>query len=276
MAISRRLLLAGLLLAAATPLAAQSSPSPSAARQIDGADRLFHHFIQDAAVFPGGWLEGRVLYQDHENGNRSGLGAVLGFNVAQDFEFGFSVAGLRVDPKGQGLSSDHGISDVLVWGKGKIVDTSYTFTVGGSLTLPTGDEGKGLGTGEVDAEGFAAVRKSWDVVTLSATGGMRLNQDPDRPVSNGGFPDPAATEPGEGKVSFLTGVGLLFPLAERWTLIMEFSAESARYARQDSDVRLTGGLAWRQGKFSVRGSATAGLTDGAPDFGLQVGAVLLF
>jgi len=247
------------------------------ARDPDGADRLFDGFVQDGEVLSGGWLEGRVFFQNYDTGERYGLGGLAAFTVAQDFEFGMALAGMVADPELGGSSS--GLSDIALYGKARLMEVPFVFSVGGLMTLPSGNEKKGLGTGEVSLEGFTGFRWYFDSVVLVANAGLRLNQDSDVILTNGGFPVPSSVAgPGgsEGKVSGRLGAGFIFLLTERWDFSAEFAYESARYESLDSDLRLTVGGAYRLGKAIFRGAFTAGLSDGAPDFAFVGAAAFRF
>jgi len=262
--VSRRILVCLVLLVGFAPAILARDP--------DGADRLFDGFVQDGEVMSGGWLEGRVFFQNYDTGERYGLGGLAAFTVAQDFEFGMALAGMVADPELGGSHS--GLSDIALYGKARLMEVPFVFSVGGLMTLPSGNEDKGLGTGEVSLEGFTGFRWYFDSVVLVANAGLRLNQDADVHLANGGFPD--GPEGSEGKVSGRLGAGFIFLLTERWDFSAEFAYESARYEGLDSDLRLTVGGAYRLGKAIFRGALTAGLSDGAPDIAFIGAAAFRF
>ena len=253
-------------------LLAMIAPTTLRARDADGADRLFDRFIEDGEVISGGWLEGRLFFENWSAGERYGFGPFAAFSLAQDFEFGFAFAGMVADPEIGGSNS--GLSDLALYGKVRLMEVPFVLSVGGMMTLPTGDERRGLGLGEASLEGFTGFRWYFDSVTLVANAGLRLNQDTDVPLLEGGFPGPLGAT--EGEISVLAGGGVIFLLSERWDFTTELAYESRRYRGQDADLRLTMGAAYRVGSAIFRGALTGGLRDGAPDFGLLGGAVLRF
>ncbi len=254
-------------------LSAQTSSQQTS--RIDGENRLFVRFVEDAAVVPSYWLEGQVGYRSNEAPFGSGTGAaaeadilqvgpVFAFNVAEDFEFGarVSLAGRDADDAG----SDTGVTDLDLWGKVSIVTEPLKIALGVLLTAPTGDEQDLLGTGETDVEFFSAARKDFEHITLAGNVGLRINQDPDFDGLDL-----------EGKNSLLLGAALLFPTTERLALTLEWALETERFDGRKNDARVLGGFDLRTNESLLfRGALGAGTSDGAPDLQLQASAVWLF
>lgn len=247
---------------------------PALAREVDGEDRLLTQFVKDGEVVPHGWLEGRSDLQGWDGGDRAAVGSVLAFTVASDFEVGFAFAGMWVDPDDRG--SDVGFSDTQVFGKVRLIEKPVVLSVGTVISIPTGDEDDGMGTGELDLEFFGAIRKVFRPVTLVVHGGLRVNQDADVRLAEGGFPRKNSGGRTEGEVSGLIGAGLIFLQGERWGYQAELSFETERYEDHDSDLRFTPGVSFRAARTTLRGGLSVGLTDGAPDYAVLGSAVFRF
>jgi len=244
------------------------------AREVDGDDRLLTQFVEDGEVVNRGWLEGRSSYQGWDDGDRATLGSLMAFTVAGDFEVGLAFAGMWVDPdRGD---SDEGFSDTQVFGKVRLIEKPVILSVGTVISIPTGDEDDGMGSGEVDMEFFAAIRKAYRAMALVANGGFRVNQDADVRLSTGGFPRGRSGGETEGEVSGVFGVGLIFLAGERWSYQAELSFESKRYEGHHSDLRFTPGVFFRTARTSLRAGVSIGLTDGAPDYSLLGSAAFRF
>jgi len=259
-------------LVAASGVTAQEQTRPA---RVTGENRLFSRFVEDAALVPSFWLEGRAFYESQQapldpsfstsgEADTFGLGPVFAFNVAEDFEFGGRISYLRRDPDRAG--SESGLGDLETWGKLAVVTVPVKVAVGLLVSVPTGDEDKFLGTGETEVEFFTALRKDFSRLTLAANAGVRVNQDADF----------AGTRL-EGKNSALLGGALLVPVGDRVVLTAELSVETERYDGVKTDSRLLGGFEFRStSSFMVRGAVGGGLSDGAPEFQMTGGAVWLF
>jgi len=269
--------LAGLGIIAAflvCPAEAYSQSEPPS-RKIGPESRLFMRFIEDAAIVPSYWLEGRAQLMTNlpafDDGSGSGneasrldVGPVFALNVAEDFEFGARVSLSDRDP--EGAASKSGLSDMDIWGKVSVVTDPVKISLGVLLSLPTGNSDKLLGTGETDVEFFGGIRKDFAHLTLVGNAGFRVNQDPD-------FGDLTL----EGKNSVLVGGALLFPAGDRVVLSAEWAFETERYRGLDSDSRLLGGFEYRQNEsVRFRAAAGGGISQGAPGFMASGSVVWLF
>jgi len=261
--------IAAVLLSLAAPAYAQSEHPP---RVIGPESRLFIRFVEDPAIVPSFWLEGRAQlatnlppYEDGSGvGNeasRLDVGPVFALNVAEDFEFGARVSLADRDP--EGAASKAGLSDLDLWGKFSIATEPVKFSLGLLLSLPTGNDSKLLGTGETDVEFFGGLRKDFNRLTLVGNAGLRINQDPD-----------FAGLSIEGKNSYLAGAGVLFPVGDRVVLSAEWAFETERYEGLGANSLLLGGFEYRQNEsIRYRIGAGGGLSDGAPDL-LATGSVV--
>jgi hypothetical protein len=266
----------GALAAVASPAAAQqqtpppespsyetSPPAPSAPGNRD-ARRLFQRFAEDAAIVPGGWTEGQLIYTDLGDGdNNQLLAALIAFRVTDQVEAGLRLGYERqaADPGPDGS----GLSDIDLYGKYRLHGGASRCALGGLLKVPTGHEEEGLGTGKTDVEGFAACRADLPAVSVTGNVGLRYNGNPDDPLPS-------------SDASVLAGAGLLLPAGAKMTFVIEATYESQRLDGAGSDARLT--LGWqgvaRAPGFGFRGALALPLSDGAPDFQLFFGAVYLY
>ena len=260
---TRSLLVAIALLGVAGPALAQDSGS---SRRTPGferdARRLFQRFVQDAAILPGGWIEGRLAYANLPNGETTLLGPLIAFRLAPSLEAGLRFGFLDVD-QNPGVN-DSGLSDIEVYLKYRPSRLGRQRLAFGALVkAATADESDGLGTGETDVEIFGAYRANLQAVTLVLNAGIRLNGDP--PGSN-------------VENSILFGGGILLPATQRLTFILEGSWETERVDGADDDGRLTTGiqLMGRNGRGGFRAAIALPLTDAAPDYEILVGALFTY
>jgi hypothetical protein len=239
-------------------------PGPGGPAKDRDMRRLFQRFVEDAAITPGGWIEGMYDYQNLEGATSHFAGTRIAFKVDDGLEaglrFGFSYLDVRGGPDGGG------ISDVDLHLKYRLPGGGATrAAVGALLKAPSADEAEGLGTGEPDLALFAAVRADLEAVSLVANAGIRFN----------GQPDPAFVRTRD---SLLAGVGILLPASDRVTFTIEGTWESRRIRGAGSDGRLTVGLQafGEGGKGGFRGAVALPLTGGAPDAEILLGAVLTY
>jgi len=238
-------------------------PSPARAATPDER-RFLQIFFEDAAVVENGWFEAQFRFQNLSgDADALRIGPVFAFSPIDRLEIGGRFDFVDID---FGATSESGVSDTTVYGKWQFYRNPVQFAVGGELSLPTGDEDNGLGTGEVDPTIFASIRKDLPDVTLTGMFGFRFNND----ASIGGGTL-------EGKTSIFLGGGAMFPVQERFSLSGELTIETERYESADSAVELTAGAYWyATDGFTLRGGLGIGLDDGSPDWELIVGAAWHF
>lgn len=226
--------------------------------------RLFQAFVEDAAVVPGGWVEGRYDYQNLEAGSRHQVGPLIAFKVVDNIEaglrFGFARLTSDVGPDGSGLSDIDLFLKYRLPGRG-----STRVALGALVKAPIADETEGLGTGEPDAELFAALRADLEAVSLVLNAGVRYNGEPE-------------ASPVDTRHSLLAGAGLLLPASERTTFVIEAGFETKRFEGGRADARLTIGVQvyGDRGRGGFRGAVGLPLNDGAPDGTLVLGAFLTY
>ena len=226
------------------------------------ARRLFQRFVEDAAILPGGWIEGRFAYANLPNGHTTLLGPLIAFRLAPNLEAGLQFGFIDVE-QNPGVD-ESGFSDVdlyLKYRPSRIGRQRLAF--GALVKAATADEESGLGTGETDVEIFGAYRANLQAVTLVLNAGVRLNGDP----------------PGvDAEDSILFGGGILLPATQRLTFILEGSWETERVDGADEDGRLTTGfqLMGRNGEGGFRAAIVLPLTDSAPDYAVLAGALFTY
>ena len=260
---TRSLLVTIALLGAAGPALAQD---PGGGGRTPGFERdsrrLFQRFVEDAAILPGGWIEGRLAYANLPNGETTLLGPLIAFRLAPSLEAGLQFGFLDVD-RNSGVN-ESGFSDVELYLKYRPSHLGRQRLAFGALVkTPTADEQDGLGTGETDVEIFGAYRANLQAVTLVLNAGIRRNGDP----------------PGiDVEDSILFGGGILLPATQRLTLILEWSWETERVDGADDDGRLTTGiqLMGRNGRGGFRAAIALPLTDAAPDYEILAGAFFIY
>lgn len=255
-----------------TPPAATSTASTAAAGTTDSM-RLIQGFFTDAAI-ANQWWEGQIRYQSGafppiQDADGMRIGGVLAINVFKNVELGGRVAfgdydlDNPVNRGGDSFDGESGATDMDVFAKWRVMDGDIKVAVGGSLTLPTGSEDDGLGTGEVVPAVFGAVRgdlSSGNRGTFTGVAhlGFRVNKDAE--IFNQDF---------DAKTSVFLGAGVLVKLTNTFGWTAELNVETERFEGFDSDIRLTGGAHWDVSKHqTLRGGVGFGLADGAPDFEL--------
>jgi len=240
--------------------------------------RSFERFQYDSGTADGFWGELRVG-SDHLDFSH------LGFNGDADvvtlepifayggerWEVGARLPFLFVD--GRACSScskldESGIGDVQVYGK--YVYRAEVIHVGGGvdLSLPSGDDDKGLGAGELGVAPFATAAVPIGPVELRTHLGNLFYTDS---TSFRGQDIPADV--------LLYGGGVFWDIRDRFAVRVE--AVGARIDRDEFEnvVSLQPGLdvrfPLRAVDLLLRANTAAGLTDSAPDWGVAVGLAVL-
>lgn len=268
------------LLASGSALAQSATTAGSSAEKPNM--RFIQQFSQDAAIIDKQWYGIELRWQSGavppiEKADGFLLTPTIAISPFHNLEVGGSVSYVSYDldnarprpGETRNFSGDSGLSDLTAWGKYRIVEKEgVTFTAGVQMTLPTGSEEDGLGTGKVVPGAFGAVRvKAGDGYFLGDVG-FKFNHD--------------ATILGSdlnGRNSTFIGGGYIWEAYEDWVVSGEITVESERFDDTDSpfalgssDFRATGGIQFLGLSHSfLRGGVSIGLSDGAPDFELIVG-----
>src|SRR2546425_13107357 len=255
-------LASGRALAQAPPYAAPGAP-PKKGTSDRNERRLLQRFVEDAAVSTGGWVEMQYTYDNLADGSRHFLGPNVAFKIVNDVEGGVRFGWVDVNPDTG--SNESGLSDLDLYAKYRFPGGRARTAVGALVKLPTADETEGLGTGERDAELFAAWRADLEAVSITANAGFRFNGDPDAPLAH-------------RNDTLLLGGGILLPASPRLTIVIEGSYETNRIKDAADDARLTLGMQSRgpRGRGGFRGAVAIPLKDGAPDGEVILGAFLTY
>lgn len=235
------------------------------------SERLFHSFIEDAAVVDNQWWEAQVEYADADTHDLLILRGVATFNPWENIELGARVGFGSSDAAGDNPDGS-GATDLDAWGKyhfGKVGEAAE-FAVGAMVTIPTGDEAAGLGDDSFAVGAFAAMRYEWDRFIFAAHAGARLNADGKVFTAEG-------SSELKGEVSPMVGAAVFYPFTDVVTFVGELNYEGKRFEEHDTAIRLLGGLNWRvSNRGIVRGAFSLGLDDGAEDAQIIVGYAVNF
>lgn len=116
--------------------------------------RLFQNFFQDGSHVGQFYGETALTFSDFDSFNLINIGGRIGFPIGMNFEGGLELSYLSFDPNvGDNVS---GLSDLSITGRYRVSSTPTDISIGGSLTLPIGDED--VGQGDVDLGIFGAIR----------------------------------------------------------------------------------------------------------------------
>lgn len=190
------------------------------------------------------------------------LSPVLGY-VAPRYDLSLTVPYLFLTSEtGGNTSTESGIGDVILRGGLVLVpEGKGGLSLDGSLAvkLPTADETKGLGTGETDYGAFFGLHQRLGTTKLSFMGGyLKVGDSPSINYND----------------IYLYGIGVsrVFGHTDLYT-----SLEGRRSVVPGADNPLELNLGFFHlltTEYSLKGSASFGLTDGSPDFGLNLGFVI--
>jgi len=244
------------------------SPSPAPTVTDSRSDRLFLNFLEDAAIVQRQWWEGQLEYTDGDPIDSVLLRGVVAFQPLASLEVGGRVGFGSTDTP-SGYPDGTGATDLDIWGKYYFATPSGTteFAAGAVVTVPTGDDTAGLGYDAFALGGFGSMRYNAKRFTLTGKIGLRFNDD----GSILGSSDV------DGETSASIGAGVIWPWSQAVGFVGELNYEDGRFDGQDPDTRALAGIQWHLSDRSLlRGSATVGLSDGAPDFQALVGYACIF
>jgi hypothetical protein len=221
-------------------------------------------FVEDATVVENQWWEGQFDYAKGDGVDLTVVRGVFAFQPWNRVGVGARVGFGNSDISGPASGLDgSGATDLDIWGKYYFGTGSGVteFAAGGILTIPTGDDTAGLGYDAFAFEGFGALRRPFRSWILSVDLGVQFNAD-----------GRIFGIDIDGETSFLIGGAALFPTSDRVGFVVETRYQSERFTGADDDWRVLGGANWRvSNRGIVRGAASIGLTDGAPDWQIFIG-----
>lgn len=227
------------------------------------ADRLFLNFIEDGTIVDNQWWEGNLVYAEGEAADATLLSGQVAFQPWRDLELGARVAFGSTDTQGP-IPEGTGATDLDVWAKYRFPPGARTeFTVGGVLTVPTGDESAGLGADAFGVSVFGAMRYRFRRFVFSGNLGAQFNED-GRVLGSGIDLD--------GQTAPFVGAAAMFFITDRITLVAEGRWRSERFEGVGDDSQLLGGLDWHVSPRGVlRAAVGFGVSSAAPDVTILAG-----
>ncbi len=248
--------------------------APAAAQQLPDL-RIPQQLPFDAEVATNVWADAYVGYRTYGDSSVTAeaedlyLHADFAFELLKNLELGGSIELISRDFDNEAIGSESGPGDLFAWGKYQFYRSgNKAFNAGAFLSLPTGDDDKGLGTGNVEPGVFVSGGlHSGAGALFQGYLGLRQNGDFDGPGDPEGDSD-------EGQTSVLLGIGAATDVNPDLVAFASFDFESERYDDGEAFSQLSVGARWRlSGPWKLQGLAGLGISDAAPDFYLGAGVV---
>ncbi len=249
-------------------LVAASAPALAAGEELLRVPGIFPY---DANTVDRPWLEADFIFASLPNSSTVPEATDLrvnftgAFALIKNLELGANTAFISRNYDAEVLGSPSGISDTMVWGKYRFADQpNSAVSAGAFLSLPTGDDGDGLGSGSTDPGIFVSggLRTRADSFVEGFVG-LRANGD------YKGF-----GEDRNGKTSILIGFGGVVPVSPGFEAFGDFSLETERYEGSDSFAQIAVGGRWKVSPVvRLQAQAGLGLADAAPNLMLGFGVV---
>ena len=196
-------------------------------------------------------------YAKSAEGGETGLSIAATTGILQNLDFGLTLPYTITDPDAGGGES--GIGDLEAGLKFRFLEgegarPALALTAGASI--PTGDEDKGLGSGEVDLSAALVAGFEFKPVNLYVNLGYgRLTS--------------ADTDAGEKADIFSASAAVEWAVTEPFAVNAEFLYESAGADGDDAPLAVTAGAAYTfSDMIALDGGVRIGLSDAAPDWGL--------
>ncbi len=157
-------------------------------------------------------------------------------------------------------STESGLGDILVRGTYYLKEAgagSFDLSLTGKLKLPTADEKRGLGTGEMDEGlGLEFAKKMAAGWSLLADGYYTIIGDP----AGINFDNQVALD-----------IGFYLPLEKKLAVTVLLETSNALVSGNPSPLDLSGSLSYSADGLQVFGGLLLGLSDGSPALGLSAG-----
>lgn len=230
-------------------------------------------FPFDSMTVDRSWLEGDVAFASLPDSAMVPKATDLrvnftgAFALLPELELGANTAFISRNYDEDIFGSPSGLSDTMVWGKyrfGRQPDSAVS--AGAFLSLPTGDEDKGLGSGTTDPGVFISggVRTHGSAFVEGYVG-LRANGD----QKSFGFER-------DGKTSILIGFGGVAPVSPGFEAFASFALETERSEGADSFAQVAVGGRWKVSPtVRLQAQAGVGLADAAPSLMLAFGVVFV-
>lgn len=116
--------------------------------------RTFQNFFYEGSQVGSVYGDVGLTFFDYDGANIIQLGGQIGFPIGSSFELGAELNHITIDPRFGDNSS--GLSDLMVIGRFLVATGETDISVGGTISLPVGDED--IGQGDVDLGVFGALR----------------------------------------------------------------------------------------------------------------------
>jgi hypothetical protein len=245
------------------PLPAAPQPRTAAEEQ-GGVDRLFLSFVEDPAMVRRYYGEAQLDGADLETADRYGLRLVgaIQFPSLPRVELGGRGGWASLEPELG--ASESGAVDLDLWGKFHLLrsaSTRWDLAVGALLTLPTGDEDKGLGDDAIQSKLFAAASYTLPSAVLIGHAAARTTGDGE-----------VAGAARDGQVSAAAGFGAVVAFSPEFSLVFEANYDGERFDGADDESRVLFGANWAPWTHGqLRAAIAGGLTDASPDAAVLVG-----
>lgn len=213
--------------------------------------RLFQSFFRDAPIASNPYVEGIGTYSNVALGNTIRAGVQGGYALTPDIELTTGVYYLNFNP--DGFASESGLADIPVYGRYSFLNEETKISGGTYVTVPVGDET--IGQENLDFGFFGAIRHpASDEVVVTGTLGVD-------------FLDIGL----EREASLNLGAGVIYAASDDLSVVSELRIQS------DIDYSaLSGGVDYKLKDVArLRGNLLLGLDDGAPDYGLTGGVLII-
>jgi hypothetical protein len=264
------------LVPAAAPAQQSAEADPPAETKTEGAggdapvtadERLFRRFFQDGAnAQDQPWYGLQLVFLDRPGAKAWGFGTTIAVAPVGGLELGGRIDYLDVDLapsiNDRGYGDDRGLTDLELavkyrFGKG--------ISMGADLTLPTGDEDAGTGTGQTDGSLFGSIRRPWKLDPRFGSGEWTAH------LGVGFYDDTRIVgEQRSGRTTLQLGGGFLWGSRPDLVWIVEGVIETKRYDQTGWIGEFVGGLSWRIAEnVALRPSLDIGFTSSAPDWILK-------
>jgi len=259
------------LITVGLPAAMAQEPDPAQApptsqpKSSFAKDRLFLRWFEyDGEIVDGQWWEGELVYTNYDNYDAMTVEVLAAVQPFRKLELGGRV-GFGSTSTDRGLPDGSGATDLDLWAKWRLGSASpdTDISVGGKMTVPTGDDRAGLGTDAFAFTLFGALRQELQNSVFTAYAGIQWNDD-GRIFADDNYL--------EGKTAGVMGGGVILPLTNSISFVGLANLTTERFEDIDSDFNIEGGINWHVSSRGVfRTSLRVGVTDGGPDSALLAG-----
>ena len=226
-------------------------PNTSHAQGNQTEARLFQNYFLDGSQVGKFYGEAGLNFSDFDFVNLFSIGGRAGFPIGMNFEAGLELNYLSFDPNnGDNVS---GLSDLSFIGRYLVSDGPTDISIGGSITLPVGDED--VGQGDVDLGVFGALRHpASDQLSITGTLGIDFLEQGD-----------------DYEASLQLGGGIIYRTQPNLYLIGELN-----FITELDFALLSFGVDYvLDSNAHLRPAVGLGLDDGAPDFALLLSIAFL-